>query len=458
MAIQIDMSITLQDLLPKLKLMWKLSAEKLQNLHKSWSCDKGSPVFTVQGRYTSQSWTEWTHGFQFGSYLLQYDATGNTEFLDLGIEGILKYMPLHISHMGVHDHGFNIVSTYGNLLRLIREGRAPNKYAILCEVALRVSGAIQASRWTNTVDGDGYIYSFNGPHSLFIDSIRSLRVLAIAYKLGHVLLGENDQRICLLERLIKHLRTTARYNIYYGERRDIYDVRGRVAHESIFNPINGTYRCPSTQQGYSPFTTWTRGLAWAICGFAEELEFFEVLTDQELETYGGRRSIEELILKAALATADYYIEQACTDGIPIWDTGAPRINKFSNYSTKKSDPYNPYEPVDSSAAAIAAQGLYRLGTYLTKHNKHGTLYQQAALTITNTLLHEPYLSTDPLHQGLLLHSVYHRPRGWDYIPNGQNIPCGESSMWGDYHLRELALLLMREAIGAPYLTFFSCCK
>jgi unsaturated chondroitin disaccharide hydrolase len=37
------------------------------------------------------------------------------------------------------------------------------------------------------------------------------------------------------------------------------------------------------------------------------------------------------------------------------------------------------------------------------------------------------------------------------------VPNGESSMWGDYHARELALLLLREAKGDPYLSFFGCC-
>ena len=71
-----------------------------------------------------------------------------------------------------------------------------------------------------------------------------------------------------------------------------------------------------------------------------------------------------------------------------------------------------------------------------------------------TLFDEPYLATDPKHQGLVLHSIYHRPNGWDYIPRGRKVPCGESSMWGDYHARELALMLLREARGESYLTFF----
>ena len=72
----------------------------------------------------------------------------------------------------------------------------------------------------------------------------------------------------------------------------------------------------------------------------------------------------------------------------------------------------------------------------------------------NTLLDAPYLNTDAEHQGLILHSVYHRPNGWDYIPEGQAVPCGESSMWGDYHAREAALWAQRLIKSEPYLTFF----
>jgi unsaturated chondroitin disaccharide hydrolase len=66
----------------------------------------------------------------------------------------------------------------------------------------------------------------------------------------------------------------------------------------------------------------------------------------------------------------------------------------------------------------------------------------------------PYLSVDPGHEGLLLHSVYHRPNGWDHVPAGSKIPRGESSQWGDYHLREAPLYVQRLAEGGPYLTFF----
>ena len=140
----------------------------------------------------------------------------------------------------------------------------------------------------------------------------------------------------------------------------------------------------------------------------------------------------------------------------MWDTSAPKLHRLGNHLDKPADPFNAWEPVDSSAAAIAAQGLVRLGNYLTAkgEKKNGTRYRQAGLTVANTLFGEPYLSISAKHQGLLLHSVYHRPNGWDYIAPGQKVPNGESSLWGDYHAREVALLLLREARGESYLAFF----
>jgi hypothetical protein len=233
-------------------------------------------------------------------------------------------MASHVSHIGVHDHGFNNVSTYGNLWRLAREGRH-DADAEGYELALKVSGAVQAARWQSTEDGNGYVYSFNGPQSLFVDTIRSCRSLAVAHLLGHELMGEHDQRISLLGRLIEHATNTARYNVFYGEGRDSYDVRGRTAHESLFNPNDGRYRCPSTQQGYSPFSTWTRGLAWAMLGFAEELEFLAILEDAALSPHGGRETVTGMMLEAARATCDFYVENTPTDGVPYWDTGAPGL-------------------------------------------------------------------------------------------------------------------------------------
>ena len=287
--IRIDPDLTPQKLLPPIDRLFAVSAGKIREIAGAFEDAQGSPVFTVQGSYVARDWTEWTEGFHYGSALLQYDATGEVWFLDWAKNKTVERMAGHVTHTGVHDHGFNNVSTYGNLPRLASEGRfqASEFEKRFYALALEASGAVQAARWSPAPGGRGYIYSFNGEHSLFADTIRSLRSLTLAHRLGHALRGENDRRISLLDRLVQHAAVTAEFTVYYGEGRDAYDVRGRVAHESIFNPADGSYRCPSTQQGYSPFTTWTRALAWIMCGYAEQLEFLETVPDDGIGPAGG---------------------------------------------------------------------------------------------------------------------------------------------------------------------------
>src|SRR6266446_3610783 len=143
MPIKVDQRITAQKLVPKIHRVFELSAAKILALEKTWDSSKGTPVFTVKGRYTSRGWTEWTQGFEFGSALLQFDATGDERFLEIGRQNTIERMATHVSHTGVHDHGFNNISTYGNLLRLMDEGRiAENEWERnFCELALKTSAA-----------------------------------------------------------------------------------------------------------------------------------------------------------------------------------------------------------------------------------------------------------------------------------------------------------------------------
>ncbi len=455
---RIDDQLSAASLAPALDRFWRLSGDKIDLILREYDPARGSPVFTVGGKYTTRGWTEWTEGFHYGSAFLQFDATGEKRFADSAQKLTVDRMASHVSHVGVHDHGFNNLSTYGNWLRLQREGRLPASHVDFCELALKVSGAVQAARWSKIHGGGGFIYSFNGPHSLFVDTIRSVRIAMVAHALGHRLMGENDVAHSLLERGLQHIEATAKYSIFYGEGRDRYDEPGRTAHESIFNPIDGRYRCPNSQQGYSGFTTWTRGLAWAMVGFAEELEFLDTMPEAALLAFGGKANLRAMMLKAARATCDWFIANTALDGIPYWDGGAPHLGKLGDWRARAAEPFNDHEPVDSSAAAIGAQGLLRLGRYLGETNLDGKKYWQAGLTTMRTLLSDAYLGIAPTHHGLLLHTVYHRPNGWDHIPAGRKIPCGEACMWGDYHLREAALHLQRVIRGEKYYTFFGCLK
>ena len=110
--------------------------------------------------------------------------------------------------------------------------------------------------------------------------------------------------------------------------------------------------------------------------------------------------------------------------------------------------YTFHAPADLSPAIVLAGLALSLGNIaiaafpLRSHTR--------ALTggFAARLFDEPYLSLDGAHDGLLLHVVYHRPKCWDYIPPGSRIPQGESAQWGDYHLRELALCILRMGRGS----------
>ena len=120
---KLDFNLSLEKVSQQLPRFWELSGQKIRSIETTFDTAKGAPVFTENGTYVTRGWTEWTQGFQFGSAVLQFDATGDAEFLEIGRKNTLAKMAPHLTHIGVHDHGFNNVSTYGNLLRLILEGK-----------------------------------------------------------------------------------------------------------------------------------------------------------------------------------------------------------------------------------------------------------------------------------------------------------------------------------------------
>ena len=373
----------------------------------------------------------------------------------------MERMAPHLTHMGVHDHGFNNVSTYGTLWRLAREGRIDaGAWEVACyELALKVSGAVQARRWTPLPDG-GFIHSFNGPHSLFVDTIRSLRSLALGFVLGQPLSEEQDASINLLDRLIAaRARDRAIQRVLRPRPRSIRRARTRRARKPLQSRQRHVSRARARSRATPPSPRGPAALRGPCSASPRSSNSWKRCHDADLEPRGGREAIDTILLDAARATSDFYIDDAtAADGVPYWDTGAPGLGALGDWRTRPADPFNPHEPVDSSAAAIAAQGLLRLGHLLATRGlrPEARRYEQAGLQVAATLFDEtgPYLSRDPDHQGLVLHSVYHWPNGWDHVPRGATTPRNESSQWGDYHARELALYIKRAADGGPYLAFY----
>jgi unsaturated chondroitin disaccharide hydrolase len=178
---------------------------------------------------------------------------------------------------------------------------------------------------------------------------------------------------------------------------------GSTAHEGIFDPMNGCFLHQQTRQGWRNDSCWARGQSWAMYGFSTAYSFTQ----------------ERVFLETAERLAEYYIRQTPKSGIPPndWDEPAPQF------------------PHESSAAAIAACGMWKLAKQ-TQDALHEQLYHQYALHIIDTLTTSQFLAIDqPNWEGILLHGIYHAPG---------NAGVDESTIWGDYYLLEALNSVLQE--------------
>ena len=160
----------------------------------------------------------------------------------------------------------------------------------------------------------------------------------MAHLLGHRLIEEHDVPVDLLGRLLHHARATARFDVYYGKAATPTTSAAARCTRACSTPTTARYRGPSTQQGYSPFSTWTRGLAWAMPGSPSSWSS-STRGDAELDAYGGRAEIEADARRGARATCDFYIEHGtAADGIPYWDTGAPGLHQLDGWARSAGRP------------------------------------------------------------------------------------------------------------------------
>ena len=88
-----------------------------------------------------------------------------------------------------------------------------------------------------------------------------------------------------------------------------------------------------------------------MLGFAEELEFLATLAEGEFAGNGlpGKGEVLVAYERAGRAVCDFYIERAAAaDGVCYWDTGR-RGWRMGDYLSRAAEPFNEWEPVDSSA-------------------------------------------------------------------------------------------------------------
>jgi unsaturated chondroitin disaccharide hydrolase len=359
-------SPTREALLPQLQCALEFAGQQARRIVATYP--GYTPMYTVGGRWNREGerWTHWCEGFFPGILWLLHQQTGDVEWRRLA-ERYSRPLEPRRHDRTVHDLGFLFFSTYLRWYHLTGE---PHLRDVLVEAGRTLALRRQKG---------GYLASFVGPQSLFIDIMMNVGIILWAANAT----GDDALRQLALE----HCRTTQRYLV----RPD-----GGTAHEGIFDLESGRFLRASTHQGWSADSVWSRGLAWAIYGF----------------TAVHRLSGEPEFLSTARRCADFYLRRAPASLLSYWDFDLPE---------------NAPHLWDSSAAAITASGLWDLSEQVDDEADRAR-YRSAALTILQTLCSDELLAQSrPEWEGILLHGIYHYHKG---------LGVDESVAWGDHFFVE----------------------
>lgn len=331
------------------------------------------PMYTVQGRWKhgGEAWTHWCDGFLPGMLWIVYGLqepgeAGAHWWRDQAIRYSRPLEPRKFDR-NVHDLGFIFMSTYYRWYQLTHD---PALKSVIVD-----AGRTMSLRFKQKGE---YLRSFVSDESLFIDIMMNVGIIFFAA------LETGDS--ALMDVAMRHTLTS---------RRVLVRGDGSTAHEGIFDLESGEFLRQTTHQGYRGDSCWSRGLAWALYGFGT--------------CYGYAR--DPRFLHTAEACADYYISNTAADGVPPWDFDAPDATR---------------ELLDTSAAAIAASGLFQLAG-LAADPARGHLYDQIARHILRTLCTRHLAEGTPHWEGILKGGVYHLHK---------NLGVNESVMWGEYFFLE----------------------
>lgn len=326
------------------------------------------PMYTQNGKWQhgGEAWTNWCEGF-LGGQLWLIHARNRDEWWRRQAEHYSRLIEHRQHDRNVHDLGFLFLSTWKRWYDLTGDAQ-------INETVIQ-AGRTLALRFQ---EKGQYLRSFVAPESLFIDIMMNVGIIFYAAQ------QTGDAKLWQLAR--QHCLTTRKY-LVRGD--------GSTSHEGIFDLATGEFLRQTTHQGWRHDSSWARGLAWALYGFGTVYAFTK----------------DARFLQTAEACANFYIERTPAHGVPPNDWDEP-------------DPKIPYE---SSAAAIAASGLWQLAR-LTGDPARAQWYRDYCLRILDTLTTPEFLALDtPGWEGILKHGIYHWRKG---------LGVDESVMWGEYFFLE----------------------
>jgi unsaturated chondroitin disaccharide hydrolase len=311
---------------------------------------------------------DWVASFRLGTLWLAHALTGEALFLNRA-RARDGYFDRLIASPAWHDHDLGFLFSLGPVADFIRTGSAVARdrgIAGARALAARFDergGYILA--WNESI---GFDASETGPAwarfvkgRMIADSMQNLALLYWAAD------QTADARLAAIA--TQHARTAARHLI----RPD-----GSSFHTFGFDPETGAPRAGATHQGFADSSTWSRGQAWLIHGFAQV----------------HARTGEPAFLDAARRLARRFEELMAGSVVPPWDFDAPDDGARWR---------------DSSAGAVAAAGSLLLASLTSP--EEAPRWQALGLRLLGGLLAECDLTSRPGAQGFLDEGAANVPKG-----------------------------------------------
>ena len=262
------------------------------------------------GRYTESSVNDWITGFYPGMLWEAYKYSGYEKFKTIAVR-LEDKLDEAINNFDLpgHDVGFVWLLTAGANYKLTGNEKSKRR---LLNMATCLAGRFNIKgnfiRAWDCEDHNEFVQGL-----AIIDCMMNIPLLFWATK------ETGDERFAHIANA--HAHTVLKYFI---------DDDGAVRHQCRFNIKTGEFIETLGGQGYSPTSSWARGAAWAIYGFAMAYRYTQ----------------NEKYLEASQKVARFFISQIQDDYIPAWDFRAP--NK---------------EIKDTSAGSIAASGMLELANF-----------------------------------------------------------------------------------------------
>jgi unsaturated chondroitin disaccharide hydrolase len=346
-----------------------------------------SPTWTnPNGSWNTDTNTDqigWTQGFFPGSSWYLFENAGASAWSDLAMEWTTPLQGQEYN-TATHDLGFKMFPSFGH-------GYELTKNETFRQIALTAAGSL-ATRFhpvPGVISMGDWIPSMKLP--IVIDTMMDIELLVWAARNG----GNPVWEIMA----VSHAKVAMQ---------DLLRGDGSTYQAANFDPTTGQLLWLGTLQGYSNTSTWARGQAWAIYGFAR------------LYGYTGNSDF----LDASRRATDLFLSRLPADSVPPWDFDAPDQTK------------------DSSAAAAAAAGMLQLANVET-NAENAARYRSAAMTILDVLSGSGYLAAGTSSAGVLLHGVGN-------YPAHQGINA--SLTYGDYYFVEAILRAEAQLAGTVLVT------